>query len=415
MRVVYPVVDWNLYLSPYLYLAILPLGLFSIASVVFAIIYKFYLNSHRGNVQVEVTLVMAMTGASEGFKSFLSQLNRQLLTPTRLVISVESVVDPAYATIQKYASQARFPIEIIIAGLASISSQKSHNVVAALNWLNQNGDLNTCVVLCDADIKPPVWWLSALVKPLVNQQADVVTGYRWQQAQNNGLGSNLVTFLDRKIAVLPRPLSADLIWGGSVAMTQAVVQSVLQSGILLDTLSDDLTLASYAAKKNFRVLSRRLLLVPSRAPETSMQAWAFVVRQYKIIKVYRPVLWHAAFLVAALKVVGWMVLLYFASSSLLPFVFTLLLLVLTVTQVRIEKSIAEHLGFVEPSKCWRNQYLLAIAKPCVDFWHCALISLSTYTHQIRWGHVMYKVDSPHHVIASHALGLSGSTVRQTRS
>ncbi len=388
-------------MSIFWYLPILPLVLFSIASLVFAAIYKFYLNTHQGNVQAEVTLIMAMTGSSESFKSFLYQLNEQLLKPARLIISVESMADPAYATIQKHACLASFPIEITIAGLASISSQKSHNLVSALKWLKQNGDLNDYVVLCDADIQPPKWWLSALVKPLLNQQADMVTGYRWQQAQNNGLGSNLVVFLDRKIAVLPRPLSAELVWGGSVAMSQAVVQSVLKSGVLLDTLSDDLTLASYAAKERFRVLSRRLLLVPSHAPNTLMQAWAFAVRQYKIMKVYRPLLWCAALLVSILKVIGWVVLLYLASFALVPFVFALLLLALSATQVRLEKRIAEHLGFVEPPERWRYQYCLAVAKPCVDLWHCVLIGMSMFAHQIRWGHVYYEVHGPNRITALH--------------
>ncbi len=367
----------------------------------FAAVYKFYLNTHQGNVQASVTLVLAMTGASERFKPFLDKLNAQVLKPTRLIISVESVADLAYATIQKHAWLASFPIEITIAGLASISSQKSHNLVSALMCLNHKDDLNAYVVLCDADIEPPAWWLSALIKPLLNKQADMVTGYRWQQAHSHSLGSNLIVFLDRKIAVLPRPLAAELVWGGSVAMSQAVVQSVLKSGVLLDTLSDDLTLASYAAKQKFRVLSRRLLLVPSRAPDTMMQAWAFAVRQYKIIKLYRPLLWYAAFLVSILKVIGWVVLLYLATFTLVAFVLTLLLLALSVTQVSIEKRIAEHLGFVEPPERWRYQYCLAIAKPGVDLWHCALIGMSMFTHWIRWGHVYYEVHAPHLMIALH--------------
>ena len=396
-------------MSIYWYLAVLPLSVFSLASVVFAAIYKWYLNSHHGDVQAEVTLVMAMTGESDSFEPLLGRLNAQLLKPARLIISVESVADPAYATIQQHRWLASFPVEITIAGLASISSQKCHNLVSALEWFSQkwlsekNGSTNY-VVLCDADIQPPAWWLSALVKPLVNQQADLVTGYRWQQAQNNDFGSNLVVFLDRKIAVLPRPLSAELIWGGSVAINQAVLQAVLKSGLLLNTLSDDLSLASYAAQQNFRVLSRRLLLVPSGAPDSLVQAWAFAVRQYKIMKVYRPLLWCAALVVAVLKVIGWVVLLYLASFTPTLFVFALLLLALSLIQVRIEKTITEYLGFVESQQRWIYQYCLAISKPFIDSVHCLIILMSMFTHLIRWGHVSYEVHGSHCITALHTRG-----------
>lgn len=390
----------------YWYLAVLPLSVFSLASVVFAAIYKWYLNSHHGDVQAKVTLVMAMTGASDSFEPLLGRLNAQLLKPARLIISVESIVDPAYATIQQHRWLASFPVEITVAGLASISSQKCHNLVSALawfsqKWLSEKDGSSNYVVLCDADIQPPAWWLSALVKPLVNQQADLVTGYRWQQAQNNDFGSNVVVFLDRKIAMLPRPLSAELIWGGSVAMSQAVLQAVLKSGLLLNTLSDDLSLATYAAQQKFKVLSRRLLLVPSRAPDSVVQAWAFAVRQYKIIKVYRPLLWYAALVVAALKVIGWVVLLYLASFTPALFVFALLLLALSFTQVLIEKTITEHLGFVEQRERWIDQYCLALAQPFIDGVHFLILLMSMFTHLIRWGHVSYEMHGSQCITARH--------------
>lgn len=268
------------------YLAIAPLIILSTLSFVYAVIYSYYLKPHHGDIQANVTLIMVVTGHSIYFKDLLIQLNLQELKPSRLVIGIESKTDPAYQQIMDLAKFADFPIQLIVAGLATTSSQKCHNLLAVFDALNPSQVRSEYIVFCDADIHPPTWWLSALIKPLANQSADLVSGYRWQQVQHNTLAAHLTAFLDHKIALLPRPLSADIIWGGSVAMSFEVFQSVVEAGIFKHTLSDDLALASYARIKKYRVLNRRVLLVPSTVPESIVSAWRFGVRQFQIIKIY---------------------------------------------------------------------------------------------------------------------------------
>ncbi len=374
-----------------MYLAIVPLVLLSIASLVYAIIYYIYLNTHHSAVEAQVTLVMAMTGPSHGFESFLLKLNSQLLKPGRLIIGVESKQDPAYQKVLDLKGRADFPVEIAIAGFATQSSQKCHNLLSAFELLSIPKDYPEYVVLCDADISPANWWLSALVKPLVNNTADLVSGYRWQQAKTNDLWENLTVFLDRKIALLPRPQAAEIVWGGSVAMTHEVFRDILQSGILTSTLSDDLSIGIYVYSKKYRVLNRRMLLVPSDAPKGLRSAWGFGVRQYQIMKIYRPKLWFLAFLGALFRVVGWGALFYclFISTNFIYIIFLIYLCMILC--VFFEFNIIRLLQFQEKSNKRIYQYFLVIICSFIDLFKFLIILKSTYSYFIIWGHVAYKV------------------------
>jgi cellulose synthase/poly-beta-1,6-N-acetylglucosamine synthase-like glycosyltransferase len=373
------------------YLAIVPLVLLSIASLAYAIIYYIYLNTHHSAVEAQVTLVMAMTGPSHSFESFLLKLNSQLLKPRRLIIGVESKQDPAYQKVLDLKGRADFRVEIAIAGFATQSSQKCHNLLSAFDLLSTPKDYPEYVVLCDADISPANWWLSALVKPLVNNTADLVSGYRWQQAKTNDFWENLTVFLDRKIALLPRPQAAEIVWGGSVAMTHEVFRDILQSGILTATLSDDLSIGTYVYSKKYRVLNRRMLLVPSDAPKGLRSAWGFGVRQYQIMKIYRPKLWFLAFLSALFRVVGWGALFYCLFISINFIYIFLFIYICSIISCIFDFKISQLLYFKDTKHKIINQYCIVIINPFIDFFHFLIILKSISSSRLKWGVVTYKV------------------------
>ena len=375
-----------------MYLAILPLVLLSIASLAYAIIYYVYLNTHHGDVQARVALVMAMTGPSHGFESFLLKLNNQLLKPACLIIGVESKQDPAYQKVLELKGRADFPVEIAIAGFATQCSQKCHNLISAFDILITQQDYSNYVVLCDADISPPNWWLSALIKPLVNKTADLVSGYRWQQAKTNDFWENLIVFLDRKIALLPRPKTAEIVWGGSVAMNNEVFRDILQSGILTNTLSDDLSIGTYVYSKKYRVLNRRMLLVPSDAPQGPRAAWGFGVRQYQIMKIYRPKLWLLSFLGALFKGMGWSAIFYCLFISI-NFISIIIFIYFCLTICFLyEFKITNLLQMKESRYKWGYQLILVIIQPIVDLFNLLIILNSFYALSVRWRHLVYNVN-----------------------
>src|SRR5439155_21475119 len=118
----------------------------------------------------------------------------------------------------------RYPqlnMELVVAGLSSLRSQKCTNLLAALAHLDA-GDAN--IVLLDADIRPQPWWLAALVAPLAAGRADIVNGYRWPMPTALSPGVVLVAGIDRAVSVLPRVSQTRTIWGGSLAMTRHALE-----------------------------------------------------------------------------------------------------------------------------------------------------------------------------------------------
>lgn len=371
--------------------------LIAVISAVSSITYILYLNGHKSDIQADVTLILALTGASSKFDVLLRRLNAQTLKPTQLLIGIESVNDPAYQIVTKFASIAMFPIKVALAGTSETTAQKCHNQLAAAAILEK--DLNHYIVMLDADIDPPNWWLAALIKPLVNCAADVVSGYRWQQAKSYDLGANLIAFLDRSIAILPRFQSTSLLWGGSISMRREVFDSILGAKILESTISDDLSISSHVKNKNFRVLTRRLLLVPSVPPAGIFSAYRFGVRQYQIIKIHRLGIWLLALMVSLLSILGWSaliakIIMSFMDGNIISevYVYVLVCIYLCVLiKIIFLYKIANKIGFCDDSDYRPFQFLLIVIKPFIDLFHCLMIVQSSITRIVRWGHVTYRV------------------------
>lgn len=338
---------------------------------------------------------MAMTGASDNFESLLHQLNAQSLRPVRLIIGIESFDDPAYQRVLDLASIALFPIQIKIAGATRSTAQKCWNQLAAASLIDSSD--KSYVVLLDVDINPPKWWLAALIKPLFNGTADVVGGYRWQQSGGRGVWSHVITFLDRANAVLPKVKSAAMLWGGSIAMRRDVFNSLLLSKVLESTITDDLAIATHAKGMGYRLLMRRMLLVPSRAPDGLLRGFRFGVRQYQIVKIHRPVVWALALMSAVVTMLGWSSLLWMCFSQQL-FIWALVLVYVGATVKMIFTfKIAEYLGFEEARARWQFQFGLIVFKPFIDLFNCVMIISSAWSKTVVWGHVTYRVDAENRI------------------
>ena len=380
--------------------------LMNIASALFAITYFYYLNPHRGEVSANVTLIMALTGKSSNLKNLLHRLNAQTLQPTQLLIGIESKEDPAYQMVMQMKVFAAFPIKVAIAGPSEFTAQKCHNQLAAASLISKDSQHH--IVLLDADIDPPNWWLAALIKPIENKVADLVSGYRWQQPNSYDLGSHLITFIDRSIAVLPKLTSASMIWGGSIAMRYKVFESVLQHKVLASTITDDLAIANHARKMNFKILMRRVLLAPSPTPSGLLSGLRFGVRQYQIIKIHRPVIWTLALIVSIVSVVGWVALISAFIATLISFelnqseeifrhatnYFYLLMSIYFCTAVKMIflYKVSKKIDLKSQKKLWFFQLLLILIKPFIDLIHCLMILRSSNSSLVHWGHVTYQVN-----------------------
>ncbi len=341
-----------------------------------------------------VTLLLAVTGRTNGLPPLFAALARQTLAPRRMLIAIEAETDPALAQVRELEHLLPFPIEIIIAGLDETRSQKATNMIAALAHVDADDD---ALVLLDADILPQDHWLSWLATPALNGAADIVTGYRWHALDAAGPGRHVVAWLDRSLALGPRFLAAGLVWGGSVAISRDALARMDLPGALSRTFSTDGAISRRARALGLRVLTRRAVLLPTPPEGGDREAIAFKTRQMQIVHVYVPSLWrwlglalHAEALVLPLAVLG--VLGDGVALGFLAAVSAVGLL-----RAALHDRVTQAVGIREGVVARAAQLALGALAPVTALAVAWLFWTSARTRVIRWRHVEYEVLGPEEV------------------
>jgi hypothetical protein len=371
--------------------AICLLGLaVSVLGLVAALLFLRRLSLPKVQRQGSVTLILPLTGPAPGLEALVQALALQDLPPRRLVISVESVRDPAWSRAKDQEGRHDLPIEVVLAGEATRCAQKCTNQLAALRRIDSR---DQAVVLLDADILPPSWWLSALVTPILDDSADVVTGYRWQVPIGARLGAHVGAAIDRTIALLPRLASFRTTWGGSLALSPRALAILDPEELLGTTLSDDCAIGERAGALGLRVLTRRALLVPTPQGGDLGSVWRFGRRQYKIILTYRPILWWLAFATLTLRLGTWG-LLFAHSASALAGVGLATMIGLALGGFLVQLQVTHRLGFSAAPGVNVWQLALVLARPLVDLFHWTMIAAAVGARTLRWGHITYQIAGP---------------------
>jgi hypothetical protein len=364
-------------------------------ALVVAVAYLKRLQLPRSKTPGRATLILPLTGRAPGLEDLLDALAAQTLMPRRLLIAVEARADPAYGRAKAAKYRPPFPTEILIAGPATHCGQKCWNQIAAAERIDAEDDV---VVLLDADILPQPWWLSALVSPIMDGAADIVTGYRWPIAAQHTLGVHFVLAIDRAIGLLPRLRWARVTWGGTLALSQRAFRELDVSATLGRSLSDDMAIGEQAAARGLRVLTRRALFVKTPISFDLIHAWQFGRRQYQMIHLYRPVLWALALFVLTTRLAAWGVVIAQLGTSLVAQIGAILLIGLAVTKLAVRRSIAARLGYGDPVGVRAAQLGLAVCEPLVDLFHWSMVVAGAQARRICWGHLRYEVRGPDDVI-----------------
>jgi hypothetical protein len=341
-----------------------------------------------------VTLLLAVTGRTEGLPPLFAALARQTLRPRRMLVAVESETDPALAQVRELERLLPFPIEIVVAGLDDTRSQKATNMIAALARLDADDD---ALVLLDADILPQDAWLSWLATPALNGAADVVTGYRWHALDGAGPGRHVVAWLDRSLALGPRFVASGLVWGGSVAIGRDALARMDLAEALSRTFSTDGAISRRARALGLRVLTRRAVLLPTPPEGGDREAIAFKTRQLQIVHVYVPSLWmwlgavlHAEALALPLAVLGLL-------GDGLALGFVAAVGAVGATRALLHDRVTRAVGIREGFAARAAQVALGAFAPFTAPAVVALFWTSARTRIIRWRHIDYEVLGPEQV------------------
>jgi cellulose synthase/poly-beta-1,6-N-acetylglucosamine synthase-like glycosyltransferase len=369
---------------------------YSLWSVALAVLFAAWLRIPGDRPSVSVTLVLPATGPLPALENLLTALTLQSLPPRRLIVAVESREDPAYARVSALVGQyAQLKMQLVVAGLSSLRSQKCTNLLAALGNLDAE---DMYVVLLDADVRPQSWWLAALVGPLAAGRADIVNGYRWPVPGPLLLGTVLVTGIDRAIAVLPRVRRTRPIWGGSLALTRHALETLDLANTIGRTLTEDLPIGDRAVETGLRVLTRRAIRPLTPVDGSISNLWRFGRRQYQLIRLYRRGLWQFAAFVVTTDLIARIILLSTTTTSRAAVAALLVLCALGSIAVGIRLAISKKLGAVDRTGFRLAQHLLVWTILPAPAFHASVIWGGIVTSPVVWKHVRYVVDRTGRVV-----------------
>ena len=290
-------------------------------------------------------VVVPFKGLDADTPAALDGLLHQDYPSYRVVFVVESEDDPASPALRDaMARHAHCNAALVVAGVAPpTQGQKVHNQLAALRWLEAQGDDAAVWVFADSDAVPGPRWLADMVGPLSNEKSGATTGYRWLVPGGGGeakpqaagdvnshstpshsavppsvpsclrasvpasstLWSKLASVLNSSVACLAGSRDGlNLVWGGSMAVRADFAR---EHGLVrrwTGAITDDYPVWRMVRDASRRVYFVRSCLVPSRVDFTFATFRNFVYRQYLITRVYAPLVHAAAVLLTGLYTAG---------------------------------------------------------------------------------------------------------------
>jgi len=350
-----------------------------------------------------VTVVVPCRGLDEGLQDNLDTLFRQGYTAYEIIFVVDSDDDPALEIIEKVRrlwENVRYPLtRVVVAGTASESGQKVHNLIAAVNVADVRSEV---FVFVDSDARPRRDWLRALVAPLADERVGAATGYRWFIPSNN-FASHLRAVWNASIAsALGENSRANFCWGGSTAIRRETFTRLRMVEHWRGTLSDDFALTRALQNARLPVHFVPRCLTPSHEVCSPRALLEFTTRQLRITRVYAPHLWRIVlisnFLFVAVFYGGLaLTLLRFRRGT--PYALPLAL-VASIFALGSAKALlrlrAVALALAPEEKIWRAQTLAAhvLLWPLASALFLYNALAAALSRRIRWRGITYELKSP---------------------
>lgn len=250
---------------------------------------------------IRVTLFAPCKGNEPGLKDNLRPLFEQNLPDYRLVLVVESSNDPACDPIHELMTEhPQLRSKLVVAGLATTSGQKVHNLLVATAEID---DVDV-LAFVDSDARPKHDWLRQLVQHLNHPQAAAATGYRWFVPVRNTLPNLLLHSLNAAVASLVGPGRHHMVWGGAWAIRRDVFEQVGLRDAWEGTLSDDLVAATVLARLDKKLTFEPACMTASPVEATWRSMFEFVRRQYTVARFYSPTWWLLGLLFCSISQVA---------------------------------------------------------------------------------------------------------------
>jgi hypothetical protein len=286
---------------------------------------------------------------------------------------------------------------LIVAGIATRGGQKVANLLAALAAITPRDEI---VVFTDADTLPDPGWLRRVVSSLVDSPFGAVTGYRWMVPIDGGSSSAVVAAANTSVVTLPRlPAPFNLCWGGTVALWRETLEKIEIEDYWRGAVSDDLQMTRALHDHDVEFFSpfENLLLSPVAFDWKS--AFAFGIRQYRLLFLHFPVVWCIAALLLVTPVASCVFAILQACAGS-PIAVAMLVLALVCGEIRFRgrRRIAATLFGLEPAGfTGMTARVERWMRPLWFAFHAACLAASPWSRKISWAGIDYVLHGPRDV------------------
>ena len=295
---------------------------FGIQSLLNGIRYAAYVRREMSRALPEFTPFVSVIAPGRGLEPGLSDNLRTLLTqdyPRYEVLFVfDTADDPAIEVVSELSHGFARMARTIIAGSATDSGQKVHNLRVAVGEVDPQSEV---LVFVDTDARPADDWLKHLVAPLADETLGASTGYRWFVPSRGGIASRLRGVWNASVAsALGSDTTKNFCWGGSTAIRRSVFDRLAVSERWRGTVSDDFTITRVLKEAKLPIHFTPHCLVASVGDCDFKELFEFTTRQIKITRVYASHLWLPLLLGSALFAIvlfGGVILLILSPSIVL--------------------------------------------------------------------------------------------------
>ncbi len=244
------------------------------------------------------SVIVPCRGVDEGLRENLRSLWRQDYPRYELIFVFDSATDEVRRVVDGLTREHETTagvagVRSVVAGQATDSGQKVHNLRAAVNETHAESEV---YVFLDTDARPADRWLRSLVAPLADENIGAATGYRWFVSPRNNLASLLRAVWNASIvSALGANGKRNFCWGGSTAIRRRTFERLNVAARWRGALSDDFALTNILREAGLPVHFVPRCLVPSYEECTFGELIEFTTRQIKITRVYAPTLWKIVF------------------------------------------------------------------------------------------------------------------------
>lgn len=309
------------------------------------------------------SVIAPCRGLDQGLRENLCALFNQNYPAYEIIFVTDSADDPSLAVIEEvratFAGRSEVETRVLVAGLATESGQKVHNLRVAAAEVD---GASSMLVFVDSDARVQADWLRRLVAPLEERSAGAATGYRWFIPVRGGFASHLRSCWNASIAsALGERTDKNFCWGGSTAIRRETFERLNVQERWRGALSDDFALMRVLREARLPVHFVPGCLTPSFEDCSLGELIEFTTRQLKITRVYAPHFWKAVLMGSFLFVT-----VFFGGIAL------------TITRA------AMGLSFLAPLLFVALIFALGVGKAYVR-WRAVMLALAAHSTELRRG------------------------------